>query len=489
MRAQPGIDRFANNLQRKEKIPGISLGLATRRGVVLRKGFGYRDLKKRLPATAQTVYGIASVTKSFTAMAILQLQESGSLKVQDPVVKYLPEFRTPDPRSTRRITLHHFLTHTSGLPPLPSIYYTSARSLERDPPYDSRVARKVGVDPDHPPLDSYEEVLGYLRTERYRLLGAPGRYFSYSNEAFGLLGAIIERVANRSYENFLEESILRPAGMRRTTFDSGIMFRYPEVTTLYSPKWRGRRHGLVASQEWWEDTSLRASGALRTNIEDLLRYVEIFRAGGRVGRERIVGPESLHLMLRPHVAIHRGLFYGYGVAVRPDYHGTPLVFHTGGLKGVSSAFAVLPKKGVGGAVLSNSDQAPSLRVLQAGINRLVGLPMETNFDEVPRRRSRPKSLAEFGGRYCSGEGIWIRVTPLAGALRFDFEGIELTQKGERFKPNGEDEFLHRQKGRDDYARFERDEDGRVWAVFEGWRLVRRRRESELRKVRFHRMVW
>lgn len=484
-----GLDGFVKRVVRQGRIPGLALGLVRGRRTVLARGYGYRDRERRAPATPDTIFGIASMTKSFTALSVLRLQEEGRLKVDDPVVRHLPEFRTPEPRRTARITLAHFLTHSSGLPPLPSIYYTSGRSLARDPPYDPRVARRVGIDPDHPPIDTYEELMGYLGRTRYRLLGPPGGQFSYSNEGYGLLGAVIERASGRTYERFVEEEILRPAGMDHTTFDPGIMFRFPEVTTLYSPNWRRPKGPLVASQEWWEDTCLRAAGALRTNVTDLLRYVSLYLSGGRVGGERIVAAGSLRAMLTPRIPILPGLFYGYGIAVRPDYHGHLLAFHEGGLKGVASEFAVVPKDRIGGMVVANADGAPSPRVLQAGINHLLGLPLGTPFTDVPRRSRSCPPLAQYEGWYCSGEGIWCRIVPGRRRLRADFRGIERVERNLRLAPADPDGFVVRRKGESAYLRFERDRRGRIWAARIGWRLVRRRRPSELPRARYGGLVW
>jgi CubicO group peptidase (beta-lactamase class C family) len=483
------LDRFASRLMRRGRIPGISLGIAKNGRPVVARGYGFRDRERGLPATSATVYGIASMTKSFTALAILQLEENRRLRVTDPVVRHLPEFRTPTPGWTRKITLHHFLNHSSGLPPLPSIYYASARSLARDPPYDPRVARRVGIDPAHSPLDTYAQVMEFLATEPYRLLGPPGKFFSYSNEAFGLLGAVIERASGQSYESYIEDEILRPSGMTHSTFDTGIMFRFPEVTTLYSPQRTGARPRLVPSQDWWEDTSLRACGALRTNIDDLFSYLEIYRTGGRVGRERIVSASSVRKMLRPTIAIWPGVFYGYGIAVRPDYHGSLLAFHEGDLKGVSSEFAVVPKKGVGGAVLANVEGAPSPALLGAGINQQLGLPLGTPFIDRWVPSEPPRSLRPFEGWYCSGEGIWAEVAARGTHLRLDFRGIEWTAMDVTLRPAGDDRFVGQVRGEPLRVRFARDPRGRIWAAFMGWRLVRRRNPGDLPKASKGRMVW
>lgn len=474
---------------RRYRIPGLSLTVVERGRPTRSQGFGYRDREGRLPATARTVYGIASVTKSFTALAILRLEADRKLSVRDPVVRHLPEFGTPEPRWTRRITLHHFLTHSSGLPPLPSIYYASIRSFARDPPYDPRVARRVGIDPDHAPIDTYEGVMEFLRTTPYRMLGPPGAHFSYSNEAFGLLGAVVERVTGQTFESYLEEALLRPLGMRSTTFDTGIMRRLPEVSTPYSPKRTGSRHGLVPATDWWEDTCLRAAGGLRTNVEDLARYVGMFLDGGRVGRERLLPARSIERMLTPQVEIFPGLGYGYGFAVRPDYHGNPIAFHDGGLPGVSSIVALLPKKGLGGAALANAEQVPAPGVLMAALNERLGLPLRTPLRDVPARVGSHRPLREYAGWYCSGEGIWARVTPLPDGLRIDYCGIENTTRDLRFRTAGKDRFVARRRGLSGEIRFERNRNGTVWALFTGWRLVRRRDPRDLPRARTGGIVW
>jgi len=484
-----GLDRTIERGMARAKTPGVSFGLIRPGHEPFAKGYGYRDREAKLPATPRTVYGIASVTKSFTALAILRLAEHGRLRVSDPVVRHLPELRIPGASARHPIRLHHFLTHSSGLPPLPSIYYTSMRSVRRDPPFDPRVAKRVGVDPDHAPLDTYEQLMRYLSEEKYRLLGRPGQFFSYSNEAFGLLGAVIERASGRRYESFLEEEILRPAGMSSTIFDTGILFRQPEVSTLYSPRWTGKRHSLAPSQEWWEDACLRGAGALRSNVVDLLRYLQIFLHQGRVGREQIVSASSVAAMTRPHVPVGGGVHYGYGLAVRPDYHGTLLVAHSGGLKGVSSFVAAAPRRGVAGVVLSNADGAPVPRLLAAGVNMALGLPLRTLFEEIPKRTPIRMPLSQYSGWYCSGEGIWTEIRPRKDHLRLDFRGIELIGKNLKMFPAGNDQFVVRHQGQSAVFRFLRDDSGRVESIFLGWRVIRKRRAAELGRAARGKLVW
>jgi CubicO group peptidase (beta-lactamase class C family) len=465
------------------------VGLVERTGARLTRGYGFRDVAHRRPATSRTVYGLASITKSFTALAVLRLQELGALRVHDRVTRHLPEFRTPDPRQTAKITLHHLLTHSSGLPPLPSLFYLWSRSERLDPTYDPRVAQRYGIDAGRPPIDSYEQLLEFLGSEPYRLTGPPGRYVSYSNEGYCLLGAIIERASGRTYESFVEEEILRPAGMGSTTFDPGILIRFPEVTTLYSTDWQREGGRPVASQDWTEDGCARPTGGLRSNVEDMLRYAEIFLRQGRVGRERIVSSESLSAMLYPHVEPSPGNFYGYGIAVLPDYHGKLLAWHTGAKKGVASAFAVVPSAGVGGVVLTNRIGAPADQALEATVNSALGLKPDTPFSPVPEPAAVIPSLTEYGGWYCSGESNWYKISPKRSTLHVEDRGLPPRSSGFNLRPAGNDNFVTEGTGRPMWVGFLRDRRRRIVGMSMWFRFVRKRNPLTLAAARRGRMVW
>jgi hypothetical protein len=208
-----------------------------------------------------------------------------------------------------------------------------------------------------------------------------------------------------------------------------------------------------------------------------------------VGRERIVASSSIEKMLRPHVPIGRGMHYGYGIAVVPDYHGTLLVAHSGGLKGVSSYVAAAPRRGVAAVVLSNSGAAPVGRWVAAAMNLALGLPPKTPFEDVPRALRNPPRLDQYAGWYCSGEGIWAEVRPRGRHLRLDFRGIEAIDKNITLLAAGNDEFVVHHKGESGTVPFLRDSSGRLFAVFLGWRVVRRRKRSELPLAAKGRLVW
>ncbi|MEC0304312.1 serine hydrolase domain-containing protein [Terribacillus saccharophilus] len=112
------FEQYSDDILKKYKVPGFAIGLAKDGELCYEKEFGHRDMEDELPLSADTVFGVGSITKAFTATSILQLQEKRKLSVKDPVIKFLPEFKTPNEEQTKQMTIHHFLTHTSGIPPL-----------------------------------------------------------------------------------------------------------------------------------------------------------------------------------------------------------------------------------------------------------------------------------------------------------------------------------------------------------------------------------
>lgn len=475
---------------RRHKVPGASIGILEPDGHLVTTSYGYRDREEHQLASSRTVYGIGSLTKGFFALALLRLEEDGLLSTRDPVVRHLPNFRTPGRQPRPPITLHHLLTHTSGLPNLATVYHTQARQLARDPFYHPSRARRLGIDTSLPPIDTFEQLLRFIRTGRYRMLGPPGQIWNYSNLGYALLGAVIEEVSGRAYERYIDEEILGPAGMRSTVFDPGRLFRCPEVTTLYFYEKVGARNKLVSSQEWWDDPTQRPSGGLRSNVEDMSRYLELFVTEGRVDGERILSTRSIRKMVSGHFQPTQRLnsFYGYGISSQPDYHGTVLLYHGGLDRGAAAFIAIAPKRRVAGVVLSNLSSVPIGLSLMFEINERLGLPLATPFTANPPVVTPTWSLSEYAGLY-SSPGVWIRVRPIGKELRLDIMESEGEVKNVRARPVARDQFLRSAEGLYTLMVFERDSRGRVWALSSYGAVYRRRSSRDLSRARKGTLVW
>jgi CubicO group peptidase (beta-lactamase class C family) len=259
--------------------------------VAFAKGYGMADRERKIPFSTDTVFDVGSITKQFTAAAILRLEMKGKLRVTDPIIQYFGEV----PEDKRGITLHHLLTHSAGF----------VDSLEDD---YVRVTRDEFV----------------AKALASKLRSVPGKSHHYSNVGYSLLGAIIELVAGETYEKYLHDNLFKPAGMLKTGY--------------VIPKW-GRdelAHGYQRNKDWgtpidhpWAADGpywhLRANGGLLSTVGDLDRWHRALLD------EKVLSKEAKAKYQTPH--IKEGLLssshYGYGWSIGKTPHGTRVIEHNG----------------------------------------------------------------------------------------------------------------------------------------------------------------
>ncbi len=413
------FEPFAGRLIEKYQVPGTALAVSHHGKMIYKEGKGYRNVDEKLEVTENTLFGIASITKSFTAIAIMQLQERGSLTVNDPVVRYLPEFKTSDPAHTERVTIHHFLTHTSGLPTLPTLYYAMKRTMENDSSISEQQMERLN---EHEPIDDYEQLMSFVGELTFDLLGEPGTEFSYSNDAYALLGAIVERVSGMPYDEYVTENILKPLNMTSSTFDLNRVIHAEDVTTLYASKEEDGEKEIYKSDVWWDAPAMLAGGFLRSTLKDMMKYTELYLNDGTVHHSRILTPESLREMVHPHVQYEKNKYYGYGLMITPDYNGATLVEHGGSLKGVSSHLSVVPEKRLAGVVLTNIVGVPVSSLLLGALNAVQGVEPDTPLQTYQDYEVQADLLEKYCGTFTSGEGAEINVTKKDNQLLFESEG-------------------------------------------------------------------
>lgn len=468
------FEELAETVLTKSRAPGIVLGVNVDGEALYRKGFGYRDAEQRLEITPDTIMGLASVTKSFTCMAIMQLQEAGKLSVHDPVLTYLPQFRTPDRQKTEKMTIHHFMTHSAGLPPLPIDLLAIKHSLLDTLPEEANPIHKFVKKEDQKPIHTYQEFIEVLSSVDYELLGMPGQHFSYSNDGYSLLGAIIAEVSGKPYDVYVKEHILEPADMPSSTFLLSDLSRFPDVTTIYHMRDNQGASELYPDPNWEDGLPVAASGHLNSTVRDMLNYAEIFRTGGMVGKERILTEESVRQMTLPHIACNYKRYYGYGLMVEPNYYGGTLLKHGGAIKGVAAHLSIIPERGITTMALANLIGTPVEKLTLAALNLLEGREADTplvTFEEYPASLNR---FEEYAGSYVSGEGVDISVTVEDGVLTLiNNTALFASDKGTKYPlvPIAEDYFLARVDGSELTIGFTNGDDGKVKALAFGYRQI------------------
>lgn len=393
---------FAQKLLSTARTPGAAVGLAESGATCFFGGFGHRDREAGLPVTDETLFGLASIAKSFTCVAILQLQEAGRLAVTDPVIRHIPEFRTPDPAATGQITLHHLMTHTAGFPYLPFLLRGQAPFILADPtlPPDAPLRQKAaGV----APITTTDEHLQALADAPYRMIGRPGERFNYANDGYALLGFIIERVSGKPYAQYIREHIFRPAGMVRSVAHPSELADRTDVAVLYE----GRLAAIERADFWRPAPTFAGAGtSLASSVTEILRYLDLFRTGGRIGTARILAPESVQALITPHVQLPTGDWYGYGLRVTPAGPET-VIGHAGGTKGVASAFYVMPGRGLAAVMLSNLNPGPNRPLARGLINCALGLAPNAAAESYAQYPLDPARLAAYVGTYANGDERWV----------------------------------------------------------------------------------
>lgn len=393
---------YLADLHGRSGAPGMAYSLFTEEEELLTDLRGWRDEQAGLPVTEETIFGVASVTKSFTALAILLLVEQGRVALTDPVTDHLPLTLW---HGGPPATLQHFLQHTSGLPPLPTMTWLRGPTQAGDPVTDSdaklveTMAMEAGGLPD---VSTFAGLIDYIN-DAVEPLGAPGRYFSYSNDAYCLLGALVESVSGVPYSEYVAASILAPLGMTRSTFELERVLGDPDSVTLYARD----KTGAVQPSPRWEDAGvMRAGGALKSTLADLRRYVRFLMNPERAP-ELGLTPGAIRAMTTGTVWSGVGLRYGLGLNQQLAPYGGSVIGHDGGLKGVSSRIGWLPSgerhQAVGAVVLTNLAAVPVDLLHMAGINAVTGVPIDTRAYRPAEYAQRDADYARILGSYASGE--------------------------------------------------------------------------------------
>lgn len=465
------FEQYCDELMEKYEIPGFSIGLAKDGKLFYENGFGFRNVEKELPLSSDTVFGIGSVTKSFTCVAILQLQEAGKLSVHDPVVKYLPEFKTPNEDFTKQMTIHHFMTHSAGLPPLSTLFSAMRNSMNKDPKFEDEKSEQpveAGKEvKELPVVDTYEELMDSIAKEEYTLFGAPGTEFSYSNDCYALLGAIIERVGGMPYEQYMRDYILDPAGMNNTVFHLEELTNHDDVSSLYNTRLKDGKTIVFESNNPWDAPAMRAAGFLKSTVNDMLKYAEIYRNKGKVGDVQILSPESVELMTTPHIKCDYERYYGYGVMITPDFYGYKMVDHGGSIKGVAAQLNIIPELGLTGMAFANLAGVPSTKLLFSAFADCLGKPVRNSHLAYTKVELAEAELKQYEGSYVSNEGSTYQILIENGQLLLAGEGLDKPA----MEKIGEDTFIVTMREAEYPLRFIRDENNQIIRVAFGFRQV------------------
>jgi D-alanyl-D-alanine carboxypeptidase len=314
------LDSYIERYMPAMNAPGMTLGLATTNELVLREAsYGYADVERKIPVDVTHLFQIGSISKSFVALVLLQLRDEGKLDLQRPVLEYLPDL--PIVTEFGPVTVHHLLTHTSGLPDNLSLF--SANPADRL-------------------LQGFK----------------PGEHFHYCNAGFDILGRLAVKLDGRPWRVLVEERIFKPLGMAATR---GVITTEDRdrAATGYFPYWSDQvyaRQGQLdeAPNLVMDDTA----GSIQSTPGDMARYLRMLLDRGQGPNGRIVSEGSFTLMSTPYIKAEDfspTASYGYGIAV-DTLEGHKILRHTGGMVAFASSIHVDLDGGVAAFASINAGQ-------------------------------------------------------------------------------------------------------------------------------------
>ncbi len=345
----PEVERMYKECAEENHFPGYAYGILLDGQLVHSGSGGFIDLDKKIPATAQSMFRIASMTKSLIAMAILKLRDEGKIKLDDPAALYIPEMQNQQfIKDASIITIRDLLTHSAGFP---------TDDLWAD--------RKLN--------ETDEEFIALLK-KGILFSNPPGTTFEYSNLGYALLGCIIKKVTGIPYAEFINTSICQPAGMQPSSWE----FTQVAENQL--------AHGYSFAQKKWQEEPLLQDGAfgaiggIITSIESFSRYAALHQDAWPPRNKEELGPikrSSLREMHQPWKFVKwaedlkyvNG--YGYGLKWLRDSLGRVFVGHSGGLPGFGSNWYIMPEYGVGVILFTNLTYAEASKVNLKVLDKLL----------------------------------------------------------------------------------------------------------------------
>ncbi len=334
---ESAVDAVVADATADGRTPGVSVAVARGGRIVYAKGYGQANVELNVAATAGTVYRIGSITKQFTAAAVMQLVEQGKMSLDDPIEKYLPDY----PVRGRHITVRHLLNHTSGIKSYTSLGLKFLAVTRQDLPHENLIA----LFKDEP--DDFQ----------------PGEKWLYDNSGYYLLGVILEKVTGFKYADYVQKQLFTPLRLSSTL--------YCDVEPIVKDRAAGYQVGPDTQLRNADFISMKnpfAAGSLCSTVKDLVTWTSAL-AGGKV-----VTAASYAQMIAP-TKLADGKEQAYGFGLMPgQLEGHPQIAHGGGINGFASMLMYFPKDDVTVVVLTNSSVGASTRIATRVARAALGLP-------------------------------------------------------------------------------------------------------------------
>jgi CubicO group peptidase (beta-lactamase class C family) len=416
----PGLQEAIQKILTRYHVPGAGIALVNKNEVIWAGGVGEARLSTHTPVTADTMFRVGSITKTFVALALLKLQEEKKIELNAKLADIAPTLPFQNPwNATNPVTVANVLEHTAGFDDmLPSEVYN--------------VYGKADIDP-------FDVCVRFQQTLVSRW--PPGTRMAYSNPDYGIAGYLIWKASHVEFGPYIEQNILQPLGMTASGFTLTDKI-YAQLAQGYD--------GNPPHPVPYLNIYLQSAGDLKSSPAELAKLVQMFLDGGKAGNQQLVSPDSIARMEYPQttLAARNGLKYGYGFANYATLDG-PVVQHghDGGISGYLSTYSYMPDQGVGYVALINSDSGGrALREIDQLLTRYVlagqTLPTPPSAD-VPEAQLAP--LVGYYEKENPREQLMAFLDVLLGGMRVSLSNGHLYLKGwfgpaQELVPTGNNQF-------------------------------------------------
>ena len=402
------LDKTTRKLMRKRNTPGMAIGIIKDGETVYSKGFGCRNLKQQLPMNSDTLIGIGSITKSFTAFAIIKLQELGKLTIEDSAADYLDY----EPFKSRpEIKIKHMLSHSSGVPSL------DAGMLSFSYTFDdfSRVY----------PASTMQDFMAHMGDADDFILFEPGEKFFYNNDMYTCLGFIVEKVSGISFVDFVQQQILDPLAMSRAVLTKTSFDNDPDNNVMTGYLFDVNNGKAVAKEsEHPMDGYLHAPGGIYASMNDMLNYAQCLLDNGEFRGAQLLSAESVGQLFTGQITTPYGEGdspeYALGWTVEEKSEAMPYVVvqHGGGM-GTSNSFLILvPELKLAICAAENAGTGITPVICRAAIAIALGQEPEEAIEDL----RIGNALDEIEGTYKSAYNMYsLAIARKGGVLQADVE--------------------------------------------------------------------
>jgi CubicO group peptidase (beta-lactamase class C family) len=318
------FDSIFTQLQDIYELPGFAVGIIKDDKVIYAKGFGVKEIGKLDSVNSESLFHMASLSKPFVAMAIMQLVDKKKIKLEALLTDYIPYFKMKDVRYTK-ITIKQMLTHTSGFPDVKDYGWTN-------PQFDENAVQRYIKD----------------SVSNYDLLFEPGASYSYSNMAYDLLSEVIKQVSGMPFETYMTKYVFRPCKMMNSTF----LRREANVDLTTSPHVFGDNCTFQVSVTYPYNRVHAGSSTLHSNIVDMLKWARLVLNKGNFEGKQIISAKSLKSLLSPEFKFDEQSSVGFGLFI-DTWNGKRLLNHSGSDIGYSTYIGIIPEDSVAIVFMSN----------------------------------------------------------------------------------------------------------------------------------------